>query len=104
MTETKPSAKIDVGQALLDPGSAFETPEQVLAHPDLSPQQKIEILRRWEYDAAESSVALEEGMPDGNGDLLQRILVALNQLSGVDMERTGPTKQHGIPRSAVKPK
>jgi hypothetical protein len=49
-------------------------------------------------------VATEEGMPNGNGDLLRRILIALDRLADVDMEHTGPTKQHGIPRIAIKPK
>jgi len=44
-------------------------------------------------------------MPGGESDLLHRILVALDQLAGsIDVERIGPTKQHGIPLSAVKSK
>jgi hypothetical protein len=69
----------------------------------LSRDQKIEILRRWEYHASENCVAVEEGMPDGESDLLRRILLALHQLSAsVDVEQVGPTKQHGISRTAVK--
>jgi hypothetical protein len=103
MAGREPSGTIDIDQALLDPGSVFATPEEVLAHHALSQQQKIEILRRWEYDASEVSVAEEEGMPGDNGDVLRRILLALNQLVGsVDVERVGPSKQHGIPRSAIK--
>jgi hypothetical protein len=95
----------DMEQALLNPGSVFETPEALLLHGGLSKQQKIEILRRWSYDASENSVALEEGMPGGESDLLRRILLALDRLAGdVDIENVGPTKQHGIPRSALKPK
>jgi hypothetical protein len=68
-------------------------------------QQNIEILRRWEYDASEACVATEEGMPDGESDLLRRILLALEQLSAeIDLDQVGPTKQHGIPRSAVRSK
>jgi hypothetical protein len=95
---------IDYEQALLDPGSVFVQPDEVLTHPALSRDQKIEILRRWTYDASEVCVATEEGMPNGDGDLLRRILVVLGQLADVDLEHTGPTKQHGIPRSAIKPK
>jgi len=41
-------------------------------------------------------------MPNGESDLLRRILLALNQFGGgTDVEHVGPTKQHGIPRSAV---
>jgi hypothetical protein len=71
----------------------------------LTREQKIEVLRRWEYDEAERRVAEEEGMPAGSGgdggDLLQRIVRALDALGdGVDVGRTPPTKQGGIPRSS----
>ena len=105
MTDDTRPTTVNMEKALLDPGSVFASPETLLVHEGLSNQQKIEILRRWEYDASEIAVSVEEGMPDGNGDLLQRILVALEQLSGgIDMEQVSPAKQHGIPRSAVKPK
>ena len=94
---------VDMDRALLDPGSVFAAPEDVLGHKGLSRQQKIDLLRRWEYDASEVSVSTEEGMRGDNGDLLQRILRALSQLgSGIDSEHVAPTKQHGIGRSAVK--
>jgi hypothetical protein len=103
MTEHSKSSSIDLEQALLNPGSVFASPQQLVLHRGLSKQQKIEILRRWAYDASEDEVALEEGMPDGESDLLRRILLALNELAGgIDVERVAPTKQHGIPRSAVK--
>jgi hypothetical protein len=38
---------IDYEQALLDPSSVFDRPEDVLTHPALSRDQRIEILRRW---------------------------------------------------------
>jgi len=94
---------VDMDKALLDPGSVFPTPEVVLQHNTLTVDQKVEILRRWEYDASEICVAVEEGMPNGESDLLRRIVLALNELTGgIDVGRVGPTKQHGIPRSAVK--
>lgn len=99
MTDAEESRPIDMDQALLDPGSVFASPEALLRRGDLSKEQKIEILRRWEYDASENCVAVEEGMPDGESDLLRRILLALDQLTGgIDTEQVGPTKQHGIPR------
>ena len=105
MTDAEKPVAIDIKKALRDPGSVFTSPEDLLRHDAYSKEQKIEILRRWDYDASELSVAVEEGMPGGNDNLLQRIRRALHQVSGgVDMERTGPTKQHGIPRSAIKPK
>ena len=90
-------------QALLDPGGIFESPEAVLARQDLADREKIEILRRWEYDASEACVALEERMPGPEADLLRRILLALDSLGcSVDLDQVGPTKQHGIPRSPVR--
>ena len=90
---------IELEQALRDPASSFAGPEDVVAHPDLSQEQKIEILRLWEYDATEAAVATEEGMPGGNNGLLQRILTALAALGeGADALGTGPTKQHALVR------
>ena len=92
-------------KALLDPQSLFDTPQDVVRAPSLSTARKIEILRRWEYNAAEEAVALEEGMPGEESDLLREILLAIGELGGsIDAERTGPTKQHGLSRDAVKRK
>ena len=94
---------VDLEQAIADPGSIFATPEMLVLRDDLSREQEIEILRRWKYDASKKYVAVEEGMPDGETDLLRRILLALDQLGdGIDVEHVGPTKEHGIPRSGLK--
>ncbi|MCZ7566541.1 MAG: universal stress protein [Burkholderiales bacterium] len=88
---------VDLEQALRDPAAVFATPEDVAAHPGLTREQKIEILRLWEYDAAEAEVATEEGMPGGDGDLLRRVLLALEGLgAGSCADETGPTKQHAV--------
>jgi starvation-inducible DNA-binding protein len=87
----------EIEKAMLAPASVFASPEEVLEDPELSSEQKIEVLLRWEYDAAEGSVAVEEGMPGRDNDLVRRILVALGKLNAaVDVEHTGPGKQHGI--------
>jgi len=105
MGKTERTPTVNMDQALLDPGSVFATPEELLAYEGMSKEQKIEVLRRWEYDASEVSVAVEEGMPGDDNGLLRRIMLALEQLTGgIDAERTGPTKQHGLSRSAVRPK
>ena len=104
MTGSRPQT-VNMDEALLDPGSVFQSPEDVLSHAALTEAQKIEILRRWEYDAAEICVAVEEGMPGDESGLLRRILLALDQLTGgVDAERSGPSKQHGLDRAAMKPR
>ena len=92
-------------KALLDPPAVFESPADILADTILTKEQKIEILRRWEYDASEVSVAEDEGMSAKNGDLLQQILRALQGLVGkIDTDRTPPTKQGGLDRQALKPR
>lgn len=88
--------------ALLDPASCFVEPEDVLREDRLTPDQKVEILRRWEYDASAAAVAEEEGMATGEPSLVRRILLALNLLVGtVDVEGTPPTKQGGIPKNRL---
>lgn len=84
---------------VLDPGAVFDSPEEVRDCPDLSKEQKIRLLRSWAYDDAEMSVALEEGMPEADvDDMERRVLIVLEELTGgLDLEETGPSKQHGIP-------
>ena len=87
----------DYDKALLDPGSVFSTPEEVLEDTTLTREQKIELLRRWEYDASEVGVAEEEGMQNGEPSLVHRIMLALDKLTGgVDVSHTPPTKQGGV--------
>jgi len=91
---------IDLEAAWRDPAAVFASPEDVVAQDGLTREQKIEILRLWEYDAAEESVATEEGMPGGkNGELLRRIMLALDGLiGGIDVGDSAPTKQHALLR------
>jgi len=86
-------------RALLEPETVFGSPENVVSADGYSRQEKIEILRQWDYQATEEAVALEEGMPGDDTDLLRRILKALGEIAGpLDMEWTSPTKQHGLSR------
>lgn len=84
-------------RALSDPGSVFPTPEAVAESSALTLEEKIAVLRSWEYDAAELAVAEEEGMEGPENGLLRRILLALAELTDArDVERVAPTKQHGL--------
>ncbi len=85
---------IDVKMAMLDPTAVFENPKDVVADVELTRDQKIEILRRWEYDARQLEVAEEEaGMAVRRPDMFDRVVQALHAL---DVERgiehTPPTK------------
>lgn len=72
----------DLQQALLDPTKVFSKPSEVLAKNNWTREEKIHVLRRWEYDARELEVAEEENMADvdSSGSLLDEILDALHQL------------------------
>ena len=87
---------IDVEKALLDPGLVFKTPGEVVANNELTRAQKIEILRRWEYDVRELEVAEEEGMEGPEPVTLDAVLDALRTLGAPeDTEHSAPTKQGG---------
>ena len=85
---------IDVKQAMLDPTSVFKDPTEVVSDENLSRDQKIEILHRWEYDARQLEVAEEEaGMAVRRPDMFDRVLQALHTLGvELDTEHSPPTK------------
>ena len=85
---------IDVKQAMLDPTSVFKDPTEVVSDENLSRDQKIEILRRWQYDAHQLEVAEEEaGMAVRRPDMFDRVLQALHTLGvELDTEHSPPTK------------
>jgi hypothetical protein len=89
---------IDVKKALLDPSAVFREPDEVVESKLLNREQKIEILRRWEYEVRELQVADEESMtaPRPERVTLDAVLKALRAVGApADMERTAPTKQGG---------
>ena len=90
-------SELDLDQARLDPGSVFASPEALRDHLGLTQAQKIELLRRWAYDASELAVAEEEGMQNGEESALAQVLSVLNELTGgYDVEHSPPTKQEGV--------
>jgi hypothetical protein len=83
-------------KALLNPNSVFKTPEEILNRNDFSRQQKVEILRRWEYDVRQLQVAEEESMAGPQLVTLDSILNALRALGApAETDRSAPTKQGG---------
>ncbi len=89
---------IDLSKAMLDPTAVFRGPEDVLQRAELTRAQKIEILRRWKFDALELQVAEEENMgSEQPSDILDRVLQALRALNtGPDSEHSPPTKHGGV--------
>jgi hypothetical protein len=87
---------VDVEKALLDPGLIFKTPQDLLANDELSRQQKIEILRCWEYDVRQLQVAEEESMEGPQPVTVDAVLRALRAIGATaDSERCAPKKQGG---------
>jgi hypothetical protein len=87
-------------QAIINPGSVFANPEDVMSSPDLELDEKIRVLRSWQYDVAELAVAEEEGMRGSQNGMLRRILLLLSELNDGDaIESVAPTKHHGMMNS-----
>lgn len=98
---------MDLTQAKTDPGSQFKHPREVLALTEIDTQQKIAILKQWNYDLREMMVAEEENMlPDNssdNAELFREVCKALEEIEGEDggdnnqgadtSEGGAPTKQ-----------
>ena len=84
----------DIERAMRDPAKVFTDPSKVVADLKLTRDQKIEILRRWEFDAHELEVAEEEaGMTVLHPEMFDRIVQALHTLGAKrDTEHTPPTK------------
>jgi len=87
---------MDIEKALLNPEAVFPSPNAVVEHQNLTPEQKIRILRRWEYDARDLEVAEEENMGGGPPSVLGDILSALRRLGvSTDIDHSPPTKHGG---------
>jgi len=89
---------IDIEKAILDPAAIFKNPQQVIDNHDLSRDQKIEVLRRWEYDVREIQVLDDESTTakETHAVTLDSVLNALRSLgASIDVEHTAPTKQGG---------
>ena len=67
---------------LRDPADAFDSPNQVLSTEQLSREQKIQILRRWDDDARQLLTAQSEGMrsTDSGSTVLKQVQEALEAL------------------------
>jgi hypothetical protein len=89
--------------ALVDVGKCFTNPNDILGAEDLSHQQKVKLLKQWEFDLRENLVASEENMtsemtPEGHSaELLRGVRKALISMGAVDHkdETAAPMKQGG---------
>ena len=87
-------------QALGDVSKIFRTPQAILEAPDLSEQQKIDLLKQWETDLRLLMVASEENMtgtaPGRTSELLRQVLGGLEKLGASESQsRSAPNKAGG---------
>jgi hypothetical protein len=70
---TQASSELDIEAALQHPRSFFPEPKDVVAHPTLSRDTKLAILRDWELDARRLSASEGEGFCGGEESMLGRV-------------------------------
>jgi len=88
---------MDFEKALLNPAKEFAHPRDVLTEQSFTLEQKVKVLRHWEYDALERKVAEEENMGGDSPSILSEVLDALHRLDAeIDTEHSPPTKQGGV--------
>ena len=72
--------ELDIQAALQRPKSFFAEPKDVVAHPTLSREMKLAILREWELDARRLSASESEGFRGGEESMLGRVEDAITLL------------------------
>jgi hypothetical protein len=85
-----------------DVSKHFATPEALLAEQTLTREQKVELLRQWEYDLHLLQVATEENMtgdaPQGaNAEKIRQVHAAAESLGAeLDSEGSGAAKTGAV--------
>ena len=69
----QPPSDLDIEAALKHPKASFAEPKDVVAHPTLSREMKLAILREWELDARRLSASKSEGFCGGEESMLGRV-------------------------------
>ncbi len=87
----------DTSKAMHDPTSVYKIPGDVVNDDSITLEDKIRILKQWEYDARELQVAEEENMANegDGGSMLQRVKAALHELGIFYDEDGGSATKHG---------
>jgi hypothetical protein len=80
---TQEVSKVDLDKIMRDPRAYFSEPQDVVAHPKLSREQKLGILRQWEQDALRLSASEAEGMGGGEESMLGRVESAIQAVTAL---------------------
>lgn len=94
------STRFSFDEALLDVAKVYRHPQAICDDSRLTAEQKVKLLKQWEYDLRELQVASDENMTgDGSGqsaELLRAVRKCLKSLhADNDLELTGASKQGG---------
>jgi hypothetical protein len=82
---------LELKRARLVPSSMFASPDAVVRSSDLSRAQKIQILRRWEFDAR-ATLGGDPMVSLGDGGMLTRVRGALAALGALPpVRRSDPS-------------
>jgi osmotically inducible protein OsmC len=100
-------AEITLQATLTQPHANFETPAQIVADPDLSSQEKVELLEELEQDARQLATASSEGMHGGEPTNLHEVLDAKEALGLPDayklvLSDLRARARHGAPDAEIK--
>jgi hypothetical protein len=71
-------------EALLNQAAVFKLPEDVLNSDAMTAEQKLEVLKRWETDAIQLSIATEENMGGGEPSRIEEVRHAIDVLVRVE--------------------
>ena len=80
---------LELKRARLVPSSMFASPDAVVRSADLSPAQKIQILRRWEFDARQT---LDDPI-EATGDDARMLTLVRGALAALGVR--GPVESRG---------
>jgi len=81
---------IELKRARLVPSSMFASPDAVVRSADLSRAQKVQILRRWEFDARRTANGDPAAPPGDVTGLLHQVRGALAALGALPPARALP--------------
>jgi hypothetical protein len=71
-------------EALLNPAAVFKLPQDILHSDAMTAEQKLTLLKRWETDAIQLSIATEENMGGGEPSRIEEVRQAIDVLVRVE--------------------
>jgi hypothetical protein len=78
---TREISETDLNEIMRNPRGFFSEPRDVVAHPQLSREHKLAILRQWEQDALRLSASESEGMGGGEESMVGRVESAIQAVA-----------------------